>query len=147
MGSYSDYLRSLWYVGTFSFFFFCRHSVDVYLFVSFFISFLYLFCFLGPLLKHMEVPWLESNWSCIYWLMPQQQQCQIQAASVTCTTAYCNPMTKAKDQTHIFMDTSQFLKLMSHNVNSSVDVYLMKDSLNSIVLLYNFQRFYICDFM
>jgi len=57
---------------------------------SFFHFFFFLFSFLGPHLQHMEVPSLggESELSCQP--TPQPQQCNIQAASVTYTTAQGN---------------------------------------------------------
>ena len=37
-----------------------------------------------------------------------------------------NPLSKARDQTHILMDTSQILNLLSHNGNSRGCVFSMK---------------------
>ena len=59
-------------------------------------SFLFLFCFLGPHLQHMEAPRQGSNQSCSRRPMPQPQQHRIQASSVTYTTAQGN----AKSLTH-----------------------------------------------
>ena len=73
-----------------------------YMFKHFFFL---LFCFLGPPLRHMEVPKSE--------LQPQPEQRGIWAASVTYTTAHSNigplfnPLSKARDRTRILMDTSQ----------------------------------------
>ena len=53
----------------------------------FFFCFLF-FCFLGPHLWHVEVPRLGSNQSCSHWPIPQPQQHQIRAASMTYTTAH-----------------------------------------------------------
>ena len=89
-------------------------------------SFIYLFiyfCFLGPPPWHMEVPWLgvESelqlpayttatamwNPSCICDLHHSSQQHQV-----------FNPLSKARDQTRILMDTCQIDFLLNHDVNS-----------------------------
>ena len=53
-------------------------------------SFIYLSCFVQPLLRHREVPRLgvESSYSCQP--TPQPPECRIQAASVTYTTAHSN---------------------------------------------------------
>ena len=54
----------------------------------------FFFSFLGPYLQHMELPRLGSNQSFRCQPIPQPQpppqQCQIQAASMTYTTAYGN---------------------------------------------------------
>ena len=59
--------------------------------------------FLGPHLQHMEVPRLGAK--------SERQQHQIQAESVTYTTAHgkhwvLNPQSKAREGTHILVDTS-----------------------------------------
>ena len=46
--------------------------------------------FLGPHLRHMEVPRLGSTRSCSCWPIPEPQQHQIRAASATYTTAHGN---------------------------------------------------------
>ena len=67
-------------------------------------------CFLGPHPQHMEVPRLavESELQLMACTTPQQRG--IQAASVTNTTALGtldpNPLGKARDGTHILIDTS-----------------------------------------
>ena len=53
-------------------------------------NFFCLFVFLGPHPWQMEVPRLRVNWSCSHWPMPQPQQHQIWAMSVTFTTAHGN---------------------------------------------------------
>ena len=58
------------------------------LFSSFFSFFFVFLPFLGPLPWHMEVPRLGSNRSCSHRPTPEPQQHQIQAASVTHTTAH-----------------------------------------------------------
>ena len=57
---------------------------------SFFSFFFFLFFFLGPQLRHMEVPGLGSNcgWSC--WPRPQPQQGLIGTASATYAAACGN---------------------------------------------------------
>ena len=53
------------------------------------------------------------------WATPQSQQRQIRAASETYPQRWIlNPLIKARDRTHIFMDLSQVLNLLSHNGNS-----------------------------
>ena len=75
------------------------------------LSYLFVFCFLGPYLWHMEVPRLGvkselqlpaytiatamQDLSCVYDLHHSPWQCQI-----------LNPLNKAKDLTHILTDTS-----------------------------------------
>ena len=53
--------------------------------------FLFLFAFEDCTCGIWKFPGLGSNWSCSYWPKPQLQQCQIQAKSVTYTTACGNP--------------------------------------------------------
>ena len=65
----------------------------------------FFFCFLGPHLQ--EVPRLGVHWSCICDLHHNSWQHQI-----------LNPLSKARVQTHILMDTSQVYILLSHNGNS-----------------------------
>ena len=61
---------------------------------DFFLGFVFVFCFLGPHLLHMEVPRLgvESSCSC----QPTPQQHQIQAESAAYITAHGN----ARSLTH-----------------------------------------------
>jgi len=51
---------------------------------------LFIFVFLGLHPWYMEVPRLGQNRSCSCWPAPQPQQCGIQAASATYTTAHSN---------------------------------------------------------
>ena len=78
--------------------------------------FFFLFCFLGPHPWHMEVPRIgvesKLNRSCSCQPMPQAQQLGIQAVSVTYATApsnarFSNPLSEARDQICVLMDTSQ----------------------------------------
>ena len=46
--------------------------------------------FLGPLMRHMEVPRLGVHWSCSHRPKPQPQQHGIRAMSATYTTAHGN---------------------------------------------------------
>ena len=60
----------------------------------------------------------NQSWHCCSTLQPQQ--CQIQATSVAHTTAQgnaglLNPLHKARAQTHVLMDSSQILHLLSNN--------------------------------
>ena len=95
--------------------------VCVYMFIEKYgqsISFLFfLFLFIAPPLNlwpwalNSTPPGWRSNWNCSCWPMPQPQQVGVQAASATYTTAHgkariFNPLSKARDQTHIVMDTS-----------------------------------------
>ena len=57
----------------------------------------------------------------------EPQPRQIPAASATYTTAEgntksFNPLSEARDRTHILMDTSQVLKLLRHNGNSCLEL-------------------------
>ena len=74
------------------------------------IFFLFLFCFLGPHLRHMEVPRLG--------VQPELQPLAYTTATATwdpswvCNLYHCarqhrilNPLSKARDQTHILTDT------------------------------------------
>ena len=74
----------------------------------------------GRYLQHREIPRLgvESELALLSTLQPQQ--CQIQATSVAHTRAqgnagFLNPLHKARDQTHVLMDSSQILHLLSNN--------------------------------
>ena len=62
---------------------------------------------------------LNQSYSC--WPTPQPQQCQIQASSMTYTTAHGNVGSPTTEQTqgstHILMDTSQVLNPLRHNQN------------------------------
>ena len=83
----------------------------------------YYFVFLGPHPQHMEVPRLgvESE---------RQLQAHTPAHSNARGHLICdlphslqrwrilNPLSEAKDQTHILMETSQFFNLLSHKGNS-----------------------------
>ena len=69
-------------------------------------SYFVLFCFLGPHLWHLEVVGEGSNWgySCLHHSYSN--------VSATCTTAqgsagYFNPLRKARNWTHILMDSSR----------------------------------------
>ena len=88
----------------------------------FFLIFNYFFFFLGPHPPHMEVSSLgvegelqlpasttaTATWdpSCVCDLHPSSQQRRI-----------LNPLSAPRDQTHIFMDTSRVLNLLSHSGN------------------------------
>ena len=77
-----------------------------HLFFFFFFFFFVFFC------GKWKFPGQGLIWSCS--CQPQPQQCQILAASAVCTTVHrqcwiLNPLSGARDQTHIFMDTSWVL--------------------------------------
>ena len=80
------------------------------LIVCFFL-FIYLFCFLGPNLWHMEVPRLgvESELLPAYAKVTATPDpshvCNLHHSSQQCKIL--NPLRRAKDWTHILMDTSQ----------------------------------------
>ena len=100
-----------------------------FLFFSFlFFSFLF-FSFQGHRCSIWKFPGWGSNWSHSCWPTPQPQQCQIQAASVAYATAQgntgsFNPLSKARNQTHILEDTSCFFFPLSHNRNTSLLLFL-----------------------
>ena len=101
--------------------------------------FVFVFCFLGPQLQHMEVPrlWVKlelqllayttamTTWdpSCTCDLHHSSRQCQI-----------LNPLSKARDWTHILMDTSQVgWLLLSHSGNS--EIFFFKVSLEQPLVM------------
>ena len=91
-------------------------------FFSFFLSFFF-FCFLGPNLHHMEVPRLGVE---LELQLLAYSTGQFWTASATYTTAHSNagyllnPLSKHKDWTSTFTDTSQVRNLLSHNRTSLV---------------------------
>ena len=72
----------------------------------------------------MEVPRLGSESEPQQRPMPQPQQCQIRAASKDYAAArgnagqILNPLSEARDQTRILMDTSWVLNPLSYSGNS-----------------------------
>ena len=59
-------------------------------------GFIFIFCFfIGPHPWHMEVPGQGPNWSCSCCPLPQPQKLRI-----------LNPLSEARDQSHILMDPS-----------------------------------------
>ena len=94
-----------------------------------FLSFLFSIAFLGMYLQHMEVLRLGV-------------ELELQLPAYTTTTAmpdlshicdrYCspqqhqtlNPLSEARDQTCILMDTSQVLNLLSHKGNSKLNFHI-----------------------
>ena len=74
--------------------------------------------FLGPHLWYMEVPRLGSNWICSCRPTPQPQQClrHIRDLSHSLWQLWIlNPLSEARDQTCILMDTNHFLNPLSHS--------------------------------
>ena len=101
-----------------------------YMCINLFSYFLFLFCFLGPEMWHMEVPRLGGG-----------SELQLQAyttATATDTSHLCdlhhsswqcwilNPLSKTRDQTRILMVTSQVLNPLSYNRNSCKSINLYK---------------------
>ena len=81
-----------------------------------------LFCFLGPHLRHMEIPRLgvESELQLPTYTTATQDP-RIPATSVTCSLQQrqiLNPLSEARNGIDILMDTSQVLSLLSLNRNS-----------------------------
>ena len=79
--------------------------------------------FLGLHLWHLEVPRLGCRIRAQPAPQPQQQQLGIQATSATYTASLqqrrtLNPLSKARDRTHILMNIRRILNLLSHNRNS-----------------------------
>ena len=65
--------------------------------------------------------------------MPQPQQCQIRAVSVTYTTAHdharsLTPLSKARDRTHILMDPSQ---IHYHRAMTGTPYFAENNALNT----------------
>ena len=119
--------------------------------VSFFFFF---FLFLGPHLWYMEVPRLgvepelqlpayttatvTRDLSCV---------CNLHHSSLQCWIL--NPMSKARDQTHILMDTSWVSNMLSHNRNSLFVVVSFDSVLffMSLVILFTFLFFFFVNFI
>ena len=88
-----------------------------------FLFVLFCFFFLRPHLWHIEVPWARS------WIRAVAEACttviEMQDLSLICdlhsSLWQCwmlNSLSKARDWTHILMETSQVLNLLSYNGNS-----------------------------
>ena len=85
--------------------------------------FFFFFCFLGPHLQHVEVPRLEIK-------SELQLPAMATATAMWDPRRICDlhhssrqpwipdPLSEARDQTHILMDISQVLNPLSHNGNS-----------------------------
>ena len=71
----------------------------------FFFLFFFFFVFLGQYLWHMEVPGLDLNWSCSHRATPQHCICDLHHNSQQCPIL--NPLSEARDQNCILMDTSR----------------------------------------
>ena len=85
----------------------------------------FIFFFLGSHLLHVEVPRLGVK---------SELQLQVYTTATATPDPSCicnlhhslqqhwilNPLSKARDGTHILMDTSQVLNLLSHNGNSNI---------------------------
>ena len=84
---------------------------------------LFCFCFLGLHLQHIEIPRLgvESELqlpaSTTAVAIPDPSQIfDLHSSLLQC--GILNPLSEARDQTHILMDTSRVHNLLSHNGNS-----------------------------
>ena len=89
-----------------------------------FLFIFYFFVFLGPHLRHMEVPRLGVEWklhlpACTTaTATPDLSRiCDLHYTAHSNTGSF-NPLSKARDRTHIFTDTSWILNPLSHNGNS-----------------------------
>ena len=67
-------------------------------------------------LQHMEVPRLGVKYEL---QLPAYSTATADQSRIRDATA-CNPLSTARDQTHILMDTSQVLNPLSHNGNSQL---------------------------
>ena len=84
---------------------------------------LFCFCFLGPYLHHMEVPSLgvETELQLPTYAITTATWDPSHICDLHCNSwQHCifNPLSEARDRTHILMDTSQVHNLLSHNRNS-----------------------------
>ena len=93
-------------------------------FILFYFILFYFILFQGCICRIWMSLGQGSNQRCSCWPTPQPQQCRICAISATYATVkqqhwILHPLSKARDQMHIPMDTSQVLKPLWHNVNSN----------------------------
>ena len=86
-------------------------------------KFYFYFCFLGPHLRHREVPRLGVEWE--LQLLAYTTATTTQGPSHICDLHHSsqqrrilNPLNKAGDRTCILMDSSQVLNPLSHSRNS-----------------------------
>ena len=87
------------------------------------IYFFFIFLFLGPHLRHMEVPGLGvelelqlPTYVTDTAMLDQSHICNLRHNLWQCWIL--NPLSEARDPTRIFMDTSWVCNLLSHNGNS-----------------------------
>ena len=97
-------------------------SLDIYLFFS----------FLELHLWHMEITGLCRIRAAAAHLCHSNAGSELQLQPTPQLAAILNPLSKARDQIHIFIDTSQVLSLLSHNRNSWI---YLKDRANRIFSL------------
>ena len=108
--------------------------------------FYFIFFFLGPHLKHMDVPRLGVESSCSCWPIPQPQQCGIQAASANYTTAHVNagsfihwvgPEIKPTSSWILggFVTTEPQEKLPDTSLNETISTYWWQSHNNFIVCI------------
>ena len=107
----------------------CVFWYQPYMIFYVFKYYLFVFVFLGPYLWHMEGPRLgvESKLQ----LLAYASAAAMLDLSHICDLHHSlwqhrilNPLGKARDQTHILMDTSQVLNPLSHNGNSCLQTFL-----------------------
>ena len=103
------------------------HGIDIPLF--------FFFCFLGTHLQHVEDPSLGVKlelqllgYTTATATQDPSHVCDLQHSSQPCQIL--NPMSEARDQAHILMDTNQVCNLLSHNGNSKIYHILFIHSLN-----------------
>ena len=73
-------------------------------------------------LQHMEVLRLGVNQSCSCWPQPQQYQIQVESATYAAACSnecqVLNPLSEARDRTHILRTLCWVLNRLNHNRNS-----------------------------
>ena len=105
----------------------------------------FFFFFLGLHPKNVEVPGLGVE--SVLWLLAYATATVMQDPSRICGLHHSpwqrwilNPLTKARDRTQVFMDTSQVLNPVSHNGNSlthlNTDCILIKIALSKLELCF-----------
>ena len=90
-----------------------------------FFSFFFFFCFLVPQVQHMKFPRLgvKSELHLLAYATATATQDLSHVGDLHYSSWQCqilNPMSEARDRTHVLMDTSQAHYPLSHNRNSRV---------------------------
>ena len=99
--------------------------IKIILFLLFFFNLFFLFCFLGLHLWHMEVPspGVELEQKLLAYATARATPDPSLICDLHCSSPQhqiLNPLSEARDQTHILMDTNQVRNLLSQNENSHV---------------------------